>query len=59
MSATLVVQLACGCAVTLGSGDEPPVCQLHHERRVSRVTAPAPRFTAVHCDVKGPLVRHA
>jgi hypothetical protein len=60
MSATLIVRLACGCAVEAkGSVEmEPPYCQSHDERRVQGFVSrpPAPRFTAVDCDLQGPCV---
>jgi hypothetical protein len=49
------VTLACGCQVKVddaADADSQPVCDQHKERRVVRVTAPAPRFKgAAH----GPL----
>lgn len=60
MADAVIVRLACGClSQPLGSGDDVPYCATHNERRVSHVSAPPPRITAVHCDAKGPLVTRA
>jgi hypothetical protein len=52
------VRLVCGCAVFWGGADAP-VCGTHQERRIARVVAPPPRFTAKDCKVNSGLeIRH-
>lgn len=38
---------ACGHALTISESDQAPVCEQCGERRVSRVTARAPKFRGV------------
>ncbi len=41
----ITVRFACGHEMTVGEAQtEAPICAVCHERRVQRVTAPAPRF---------------
>jgi hypothetical protein len=55
----MTVTLACNCRVKVDEKGQTPMCLTHNERRVKGVKVPAPRITAVGCNAKGPLVRHA